>query len=202
MKRIIQGIERAFRWVFRRTALAQCGVHGHGFIERANGERIRFEVRGDVVDGVLEQATERVAKMLYGPLAGGPFARMRGAVTHPTAVRNAIADLVVDLIDAGAGAGTFELQTSADAEVATLTFGDPAFGAAANGTAAANAITSDTNATGGTAAKAVAQDSDGTDVFLCSVSATGGGGDVELSSVEIGAGDTVSMSALSYSAPA
>jgi hypothetical protein len=123
------------------------------------------------------------------------------AVTHPTTVRNSIADLVVDLLDAGSGAGTLEFQESDNSEVATLTFGDPAFGAASSGTATAAAITSDTNATGGTIAKAVAQDSDGTDVFLCSVTATGGGGDITLSSVVISAGQTVSISSLTYSAP-
>lgn len=124
------------------------------------------------------------------------------SVTHPTAVRNAIADLVVDRIDAGAAAGTLEFQTSGNVEVATLTFSDPAFGAASSGTATANAITSDTNATGGTVAKARAKDSDGTEVFACSVTATGGGGDIELSSVVISAAQTVSMTSLTYSAPA
>lgn len=124
------------------------------------------------------------------------------SVTHPAAVRNAIANAVVDLIDAGAAAGTLEMQTSGDVEVATLTFSDPAFGAAASGTATAGSITDDTNATGGTIAKAVAKDSDGNEVFSCSVTATGGGGDIELSSVEISAGQTVSLSSLTYSAPA
>ncbi len=124
------------------------------------------------------------------------------AVTHPTAVRTAIADLVVDRLDAGAGAGTLEFQTAGSVEVATLTFSDPAFGAAASGTATASAITSDTNATGGTITKFVAQDSDGTDVFLGSCTATGGGGDITLSSVVISAGQTVAVTSLTYSAPA
>lgn len=124
------------------------------------------------------------------------------AVTHPTAVRNAIADLVVDRIDAGAGAGTLEFQTSGDVEVATLTFSDPAFGSASSGTATASAITSDTSATGGTIAKARAKDSTGTEVFACSVTATGGGGDIQLSSVSVSSGQTVAVSSLTYTAPA
>ena len=123
------------------------------------------------------------------------------AVTHPTAVRNSVADLVVDLIDAGSGAGYLEFQTSGDTEVATLPFSDPAFGAASSGTATASAISSDTSATGGTIAKARAYDSDDTEVFACSVTATSGGGDIELSSVVISAGQTVSVSSLTYSAP-
>lgn len=122
------------------------------------------------------------------------------AVTHPTGVRNALADLVVDLLDAGTGAGTLEIQTSGDVEVATLTFSDPAFGAAAGGTATASAITDDSSATGGTAAKFVAQDSDTNPCFLGAVGTSGS--DINLSSVAIGATDTVSISSLTYSAPA
>lgn len=124
------------------------------------------------------------------------------AVTHPTALRTILADLVVDRVDAGAGAGTLEFQTSGNVEVATLTFSDPAFGAAASGTATADTITSDTDATGGTIAKAVAKDSDGNIVFTCSVTETSGGGDIELSSVVVSAHQTVSLSSLTYSAPA
>ena len=123
------------------------------------------------------------------------------AVTHPTTVRNGLADYVVDLIDAGAGAGTIEFQTSGDVEVATLTFSDPAFGAASSGTATADTITDDSSATGGVVAKARAYDSDSTEVFACSVTAGGGGGDIEITSVTVGATDTVSMSSLTYSAP-
>ena len=123
-------------------------------------------------------------------------------VTHPDAVRTVLADAVVDLIDAGATAGTLIFQTSGDAEVATLTFTDPAFGGAAAGVATASAITSDTDATGGTIAKARAKDLNDVEVFACSVTASGGGGDIQLSSVVISAGQTVSVSSLTYAAPA
>lgn len=122
------------------------------------------------------------------------------AVTHATTVRTAIADLVVDLLDAGAGAGTLEFLTSGDVEVATLTFSDPAFGAASSGTATASAITSDTSATGGTVAKFVTKDSNGVAVFYGAVSTSGS--DINLSSLSVGAGDTVAISSLTYSAPA
>lgn len=124
------------------------------------------------------------------------------AVTHPSAVRSAIADLVVDRIDAGAAAGTLEFQTSGDVEVATLTFSDPAFGAAAAGVATASAITSDASATGGTIAKARLKDSNGVEVCACSVTASGGGGDIQLNSVVVSAAQAVSVSSLTYTAPA
>jgi hypothetical protein len=124
------------------------------------------------------------------------------AVTHPTTVRSAIADLVVARIDAGASAGTLVFQTSGDVEVATCTFNDPAFGSAASGVATANTITDDSSATGGTIAKARAFDSNAVEVFACSVTATGGGGDIELNSVVISAGQQVGVTALTYTAPA
>jgi hypothetical protein len=121
------------------------------------------------------------------------------AVTHAAAVRTILADAAVDTIDAGAAAGTLEFQTSGDVEVATLTFSDPAFGGASGPTATASAITSDTNATGGTVAKAVLKDSDGNAKILCAVGTSGG--DINLSTLTVIAGDTVSISSLTYTAP-
>jgi hypothetical protein len=121
------------------------------------------------------------------------------SVTHSTTIRNALADLVVDAIDAG-GAGTLEFRTSGDVEVATLTFGGTAFGAASSGTATANAITSDTSATGGTVAKFQVISGGASDIFAGAVSTSGS--DINLSSLAVGAGDTVSISSLTYSAPA
>lgn len=121
------------------------------------------------------------------------------AITHSTTIRNAIADLVVDAIDAG-GAGTLEFQTSGDVEVATLTFSATAFGAASSGTATADTITSDTSATGGTVAKFVVKSGGDATIFSGAVATSGS--DINLSSLSVGSGDTVSISSLTYSAPA
>lgn len=123
------------------------------------------------------------------------------SVTHPTAVRSGIADFVVDQLDEGTPPGHLVFNTSGDVEVATLTFSNTAFGAASSGVATAAAITSDTSATGGTIAKAVMQNAAGTAKINCSATATGGGGDIELSSVTISAGQTVSITSLTYTAP-
>lgn len=123
------------------------------------------------------------------------------AVTHATAIRNTIADAVVDAIDAGVGAGTLELQTSGAVEVATLAFSATAFGAASSGVATAAAITDDTSATGGTITQFQIKNGSGTVIISGSVSASGGGGDIVISSTSIGAGDTVSASSLTYTAP-
>lgn len=120
--------------------------------------------------------------------------------TLSTAGRNAACDAVVDLLDAGAAAGTLVFRTSGDVEVATLTFSDPAFGAASTGVATASAITSDTSATGGTTTKATLQDSDANIVITATVGTSGS--DINLSSTAIGASDTVSVSSLTVTQPA
>jgi len=124
------------------------------------------------------------------------------AVTHPTAIRTALADFVVDQLDLNTPPGKVIMQTSGGATVATLTFANPAFGAAANGTATANSIVADSNAVGGTIAKAELRQGGATPIVLCSVTATGGGGDIQLNSVVISAGQQVSLTSLTYAAPA
>jgi len=116
-----------------------------------------------------------------------------------TATRNAAADAVVDLIDVG-GAGTLVFQTATDAAVATLTFSATAFGAATGGVSTAASITSDTNATGGTAAQASFYSGGATKILEATVSTTGA--EINLSSTTIGAGDTVSVSSLTVTMPA
>ena len=85
--------------------------------------------------------------------------------------------------------------------MATLAFGNPAFGASSSGTITANAITSDTNATGNASpvATATMQTGGGTIVVHCAVAASAS--DINMTGgLTIGAGDTVSCSALSYAA--
>lgn len=115
------------------------------------------------------------------------------------AARNAALDAVLGLLDAGSSTGYIEMRTSGDAEVATLVLSDPAFGAASGGVATAGAITSDTNATGGTIAKAAFFDSNDSLVFTLTVGTSGA--EINLSSVTIAAGETVSLSSLTVTAP-
>lgn len=125
------------------------------------------------------------------------------AITHVTSVRDAITDAVVDLIDGGTtdAQGDVVFMTSGDVTVATLNMSNAAFGASASGTATAAAISDDTNAVGGTIAKFKIQDRDNVEILRGSVTATSGGGDIELSSVAIDASDTVSLTSLTYTAP-
>lgn len=113
-----------------------------------------------------------------------------------------MADFVVGQLNEGVPPGSLVFQTGGDVAVATLPLGNPAFGAAVSGTATANPITADSSATGGTIAKARLKNAAGTDKIICSVTAIGGGGDIQLNSVVVSAGQQVSMSSLTYSAPA
>ena len=125
------------------------------------------------------------------------------AVTHPVAFRNTVADLVDSTLSTAAVL-KFRLTGTAAAPgtaAATLSFGNPAFGAASSGTITANAITSDTNATGNASpvATATLESGGGTVVVHCEVAASGS--DINLTGgLTIGAGDTVSCSSLTYTA--
>jgi hypothetical protein len=122
------------------------------------------------------------------------------AITHQTALRNTLADAAVDSLDAGSSAasGSLEFRTSGDVEVATLTLSNPAAGSASSGSSTFNAITSDTSATGGTVAKFALKDRDGTAKIFGAVGTSGS--DINLSSLSVGVGDTVSVASLVYTA--
>lgn len=129
------------------------------------------------------------------------------------AARNAACNSVVDLIDGGSGAGTIEFRTGAapaspgDPDsgtlLATLTFTDPAFGAASSGQATADAIASDTDVdTSGTPGHFRVKDSAGNVIMQGSVGLTGAGADAEFDSVTWVEGGTVAISAMTVTMPA
>lgn len=129
------------------------------------------------------------------------------ALTHVSTLRNQLADLVVDAIDVGSTDANGDLQIATSSAfstiLATLQFANPAFGAASGGVATANAIAADTNAANsGSAANFRIRDRNNAEVLRGTVSVPGGGGDIQLSSTGIVAGDTVSLSAMTYTAPA
>lgn len=120
------------------------------------------------------------------------------AITHSAATRNAIADAVLVEIDIDVGAGTLEFHTSGDVEVATLVLTDPA-GSVTAEVLTFSSIADDTSATGGTVAKFVIKANAGGTRILGNVQTSGG--DINLSSLVVGVGDTVSISSLTYTAP-
>lgn len=125
------------------------------------------------------------------------------SVTHSTAARNAATDAVTALIGASGNlkfriAGTIGAPGAA---VATLPLSATAFAASSGGTAAANAITSDTNATGNASAVATAslETSGGTLHIHCAVAASAS--DINMSNgLTVASGDTVSCSGINYTA--
>ena len=125
------------------------------------------------------------------------------AVTHSTAARNAATNAVTNLIGAS-GKLVFRLSGTISAPgtaVATLSLSATAFGASSSGTATANAITSDTNATGNASpvATATLQTSGGTVVIHCAVAASGS--DINMTNgLTVAPGDTVNCTALTYTA--
>jgi cytoskeletal protein RodZ len=131
---------------------------------------------------------------------------MSASLSHPTLIRNLIADTVVDQLDAGGAAAKLIFYTAnGGSALATLTFAEPAFNGAASGTAAVttDSIVSNTNTNAGTVTWFEAQDSNGNTIFEGNVSSDDdANGSIQLSSTTLGTGDTVSVSALSYTAPA
>lgn len=125
--------------------------------------------------------------------------------------RNAAVNAVAALLDGGSSNANICIRTGAaptnttDPDsgtlLATLPMSDPAFGAAAGGTATANSITSDTNiAATGTAGYFRAKDSDGVTVFQGSCGTSGA--DINFDSVSFIAGGTCAISSLTLTQPA
>jgi hypothetical protein len=122
-------------------------------------------------------------------------------VTLATAARNAAADAVVDLLDAGATSGKLIIKNAGGTKLAELVMDKPAFGAATAGVATASTISDDASADAtGTAATFEAQDSDGNVVYTGSVGTSGEA--LNLNTTAIVAGTKVSITALTYTQPA
>jgi len=128
-----------------------------------------------------------------------------------TTARNAACDAVTAKINVSAP-GTLKIYTGAQPAnpqtavtgtlLATLTFSTTSFGAAVAGVATANAITEDSSADAtNTAGYARIADGAGAAVMDLSVTATGGGGDVQLNTVSIVAGGPVRCSSMTYTIP-
>jgi len=115
------------------------------------------------------------------------------AVTYSNTVKDNRMTQVLNAIDGGAGAGYIEICSAAYAAVlATITLSDPC------GTVGTQALTltmpkSDTNADNtGTAAIARIKDSTGT-IVVSGLTVSTSGADINLSSLAITAGDTVTL---------
>lgn len=136
------------------------------------------------------------------------------AIRLATIARNASANAVVDLLDAGAGAATLKIysgarpatpnDTPAGTLLATVVFADPAFGnagAVTPGVASATDPAAVTGVADGEAGCYVVEDSTGANVWDGTVTETGGGGDLELATTTISDGVSVDITSFDYTQP-
>ena len=133
------------------------------------------------------------------------------AIGLATSARNAMCDALVDLFDAGSGAGKIEIRdgtrpatpnTAATGTLlATVTLIDPAFGSASSGAATLADPASVTGVAAGTATWFRGMDSNNAAVIDGNVTATGGGGDLTLSTTTISVGLTVDITGGTITVP-
>jgi hypothetical protein len=126
-----------------------------------------------------------------------------------TATRNALANAIKTAIDAGSGAGTIKIYTGSqpatpqDAAtgtlLATISFGDPSFGAASSGVITANAIAQVNASDTGTAGYARIADSDGNTVMDVDVGTSGA--TINLNTTSIVSGGPVSITSATITVP-
>lgn len=129
-----------------------------------------------------------------------------------TAARNASANAIAALVDADAGAGTLKIYTGttpangdtdpAGTLLATVAFAVTAFGAASTGTISATDPAAVTGVAAGTAGCYILEDASGDNVLVGDVTATGGGGSLELATTTISVGLSVDITAFTYTQPA
>lgn len=129
-----------------------------------------------------------------------------------TAVRNAMAQAILDALDAGSGAAVMEFydgtqpagpSTAVTSQVllGTLTFSDPA-GSIANGVLTFGSVTQDSAAdASGTAAWVRLKTSAGTAVADIDVTNTAGTGGIKLNTTTIVAGGPIQITSLTITMP-
>lgn len=122
------------------------------------------------------------------------------AVTHDTVTKNLITDAVCGLnLDGGA---KLILLTAADVAVATINLDNDAFADASAGQATANGFPKeDVVDANGTITKFEIKNSSNVARIFGSVTATGGSGDIELSSVTYVIGEIIRINSLVYRVP-
>ena len=136
------------------------------------------------------------------------------AISISTAARNAAGVAIAALVDGGTGLanGFMEIRTGTKPAnpqtpatgvlLGVLNFSNPAFGTFSNGTATANAISPDTAADNtGTAGYFRIYNRDSIAVMDGTITATGGGGDLEFDNILFVEAGTIAISSLTITMP-
>lgn len=122
------------------------------------------------------------------------------ALTLELVLQNILANQITTEMDTGAGTSNMKLETSADGEVATINFPNPSFGASVAGVITLLGVPlEDTSATGGTVAQFSLYDRNGDKQLEGVVQVSGA--DLDLTSLSVGATDTVELTSFSLTVP-
>ena len=121
------------------------------------------------------------------------------ALTHSTTARNALADQIDTLVNAGAGTAKMRIKTSADAVLVEFSLQNPSFAAPSNGqiTLTGTPISA-TAAASGTASKFDILDRDGNFVLDGTVGTSNA--DAIIDNTSISSGQTVNLNSMTYTA--
>lgn len=124
------------------------------------------------------------------------------AITHETAVRDALSDQIDTLVNTGAGTAVLKLRDGTT-DIISFDLPDPAFGASSSGTITLNGvpINAAASATGSVDGFQVL-DKDATVIFSGTVTVTGGGGDMEMNSTSLTITQTCDLTSFTYSSSA
>lgn len=127
--------------------------------------------------------------------------------TFPDATRNVQTNATVDLLDIGTGNPTMVIGTAgmATALITFLLDGTNACGASVAGTATGTGLPISATAANSSPSPAAyeVRDRDGTVIWSgTSISTTGGGGEVQISDLNIISGNDYSLTVFSYTSPA
>lgn len=133
------------------------------------------------------------------------------AIHLPDASRNAMVNAIVDLTDAGTPPGQLRIYTGSQhatagaepsgTQLADFALANPAFGAAATGSAALTAPATVQGLATGTAGCFAVLNAAGGVIFTGTVTATGGGGDLELNTTSITLGVDVDITSGTFTMP-
>jgi hypothetical protein len=126
------------------------------------------------------------------------------AITLGTAARNAACNAVVDLVDAGSGAGKIRFKSAGATVIAEIVFDDPAFGNAATGVATAAGTLNGAGVAAAGAGTVMTTfdvtDSDNTVVWSGTVG--NGSGDIDVDNTTIADGQVITLSSFTHTQPA